>query len=150
MFNLNFDTTSKQQLIQFYKAVKMASALLPGNNQTAKKAAMLADQVIAELKTENPDKSEMISPPTEVGDLHRYLMRARCYTLPRIRMLESGGKKKIDVSGGAVFDGENDKLKGFLSAEETAEAFNISIATLHRELRLAKAWLLKAMKPRLL
>jgi RNA polymerase sigma factor (TIGR02999 family) len=35
-----------------------------------------------------------------------------------------------------------------MSAEETAEAFNISIATLHRELRLAKAWLLKAMKPR--
>jgi hypothetical protein len=59
MFNLNFDTTSKQQLIQFYKAIKMASALLPGNNQTAKKAALLADQVIAELRAENPDKSKI-------------------------------------------------------------------------------------------
>ncbi len=34
-----------------------------------------------------------------------------------------------------------------MSSEETAEAFGVSVATLHRELRLAKAWLLKAMKP---
>ncbi len=34
-----------------------------------------------------------------------------------------------------------------MSSEETASAFDISVATLHRELRVAKAWLLKAMKP---
>lgn len=35
-----------------------------------------------------------------------------------------------------------------LGSEQTAEAFGVSVATLHRELRLAKAWLMKAMKPR--
>lgn len=35
-----------------------------------------------------------------------------------------------------------------MNSEETASAFDVSVATLHRELRLAKAWLLKAMKPR--
>jgi RNA polymerase sigma factor (TIGR02999 family) len=32
-----------------------------------------------------------------------------------------------------------------LSSEETAAALGISVATLHRELRIAKAWLMKAM-----
>lgn len=59
MFNLNYDTTSRKQLIQFYKAIKMASALLPGNNQTARKTTLLADQIIAELRQENPDKDKI-------------------------------------------------------------------------------------------
>lgn len=33
-----------------------------------------------------------------------------------------------------------------LSSEETASAFGISVATMHRELRVGKAWMLKAIK----
>lgn len=35
-----------------------------------------------------------------------------------------------------------------MNSEETASAFDVSVATLHRELRMAKAWLQKAMKPK--
>jgi len=37
---------------------------------------------------------------------------------------------------------------GGLTYEETAAALNISPATVHRELKLAKAWLLREMEPR--
>lgn len=36
---------------------------------------------------------------------------------------------------------------GGLGYEDTAKAFGVSVATLHRDLRAAKAWLAKAMKP---
>lgn len=35
---------------------------------------------------------------------------------------------------------------GGLSSEDTAKAFGVSVATLHRELRAGKSWLAKAMK----
>lgn len=69
MFNLDLNTTNKTQLIQFYKAIKMASAILPGNNQTAKKTGLLADQIIAELKTENPDKEKIEFLTTKIQEL---------------------------------------------------------------------------------
>jgi RNA polymerase sigma factor (TIGR02999 family) len=37
---------------------------------------------------------------------------------------------------------------GGLTYEETAAALDISPATVHRELKLAKAWLLREMEPR--
>jgi RNA polymerase sigma factor (sigma-70 family) len=37
---------------------------------------------------------------------------------------------------------------GGLTYQETAEALHISPATVHRELKLAKAWLLREMEPR--
>jgi DNA-directed RNA polymerase specialized sigma24 family protein len=37
---------------------------------------------------------------------------------------------------------------GGLTYEETAAALNISSATVYRELKLAKAWLLREVEPR--
>jgi hypothetical protein len=69
MFNLDLNTTSKTQLIHFYKAIKMASALMPGHNQTARKTGLLADQIVAELKTENPDKEKIEFLTTKIQEL---------------------------------------------------------------------------------
>lgn len=82
MINIDFDTTSRKQLIQFYKAIKMASTLLPGNNQTAKKASLLADQVIAELKTEHPDKNKIEQLTLKIQELSNVNIPIRMHGKP--------------------------------------------------------------------
>ena len=69
MVNINFDTTNRKQLIQFYKAIKMAAALIPGHNQTARKTGLLADQIVAELNTEEPDKEKIALLTSKIQEL---------------------------------------------------------------------------------
>lgn len=66
--------------------------------------------------SENPDKSETITPPTIVGQLHRFLLEEHSYAIPTIKAIDN----KVDVSGAAVFHGRDNKLSGFLDGVETS------------------------------
>ncbi|XID91282.1 Ger(x)C family spore germination protein [Paenibacillaceae bacterium WGS1546] len=66
--------------------------------------------------SENPDKSETITPPAIVGHLHRNLLEEHSYAIPVISAMDN----KASVSGAAVFHGPTNKLKGFLSGIETS------------------------------
>ncbi|QMV41878.1 Ger(x)C family spore germination protein [Cohnella cholangitidis] len=65
---------------------------------------------------ENPKKSESITPPTKIGEVHRFLLEEYSYALPKI----SAEGTKIKVSGAAVFNGYDNRLRGFLSADLTS------------------------------
>jgi len=65
--------------------------------------------------SENPDKSESILPPTNIGQLHRYLLEEHSYSIPKVT--KQNGMVKLN--GAAVFNVDN-RLKGFLNAEETS------------------------------
>ncbi len=51
----------KKQLMEFYKAMKMAAKIFPGKNPASKQAKImqLADQIIEELKKEHPDEAKI-------------------------------------------------------------------------------------------
>ena len=51
----------KKQLIDFYKAMKMAAKIFPSNAAGSKqnKVMQLADQIIEELKKEHPDEDKI-------------------------------------------------------------------------------------------
>ena len=59
----DFKPENKKALIEFYKAIKVASKLIPGRHHATTKVVQLADEIITELKKENPDQSrvEMLS-----------------------------------------------------------------------------------------
>ena len=65
---------------------------------------------------ENKDKSESITPPTNIGELHHFLLSKSSYALPKISITEDD---RISTSGAAVFNGENYEFKGFLDQDET-------------------------------
>lgn len=65
---------------------------------------------------ENPDKSESITPPTNIGDLHDMLLSKTSYALPTVHRVEGN---KISTSGAAVFNGKDHKLIGYLNEDET-------------------------------
>jgi len=66
--------------------------------------------------SENPDKTETITPPTTIGEVHRFLLEDRSYAIPKIAPVAN----KISISGAAVFSGSDNRLKGFLNEEQTA------------------------------
>ncbi len=51
----------KKQLIEFYKAMKMAAKIFPAKAAGSKqnKVMQLADQIIEELKKEHPDEDKI-------------------------------------------------------------------------------------------
>jgi hypothetical protein len=61
MSNLDLSPKSKKELLQFYKGIKMASQLMPKGNHIPNQKALfqLLDQIIAELKKENPDEARV-------------------------------------------------------------------------------------------
>ncbi|GIP16951.1 germination protein GerLC [Paenibacillus montaniterrae] len=65
---------------------------------------------------ENPDKSESITPPTNIGDLHDLLLSNSSYALPRVHKVEGD---RISTSGAAVFNGRDHRLIGYLNEAET-------------------------------
>lgn len=65
--------------------------------------------------SENKAKSASILPPTSVGDVHSFLLGDHSFAIPKITALD----QKVKVSGSAVFDGSNKKMKGFLNSRET-------------------------------
>lgn len=65
---------------------------------------------------ENPDKSESITPPTNIGELHDMLLSKTSFALPRIVNI---GNNRISTAGAAVFNGDGHKLIGYLNEEET-------------------------------
>jgi hypothetical protein len=54
----NLDADQRKQLIEFYKAMKMASRMF-AKGKTTSGVVQLADQIILELKKENPDEEKM-------------------------------------------------------------------------------------------
>lgn len=65
---------------------------------------------------ENPDKSESITPPTNMGELHDLLLSKTSYALPRVQKTDDN---RISTAGAAVFNGENHKFMGYLNKDET-------------------------------
>lgn len=65
--------------------------------------------------SENPDKSDSITPPTNIGDVHRFLLEEHSYAIPKISSIDH----KVSVSGAAVF-GRDNRLRGFLNEEQTS------------------------------
>jgi len=65
--------------------------------------------------SENPDKSESITPPTNIGNVHRFLLEEHSYALPTVSKTDN----EVSLSGAAVFNRDN-KLRGFLNAEQTS------------------------------
>jgi hypothetical protein len=56
----NLDPEQKKQLIEFYKAMKVASKMFSkGGTQNA--LVQLADQIITELKKDQPDEEKLTS-----------------------------------------------------------------------------------------
>ena len=54
----NLDAEQRKQLVEFYKAMKVAAKIFPkGGKQVA--LVQLADQIIAELKKEVPDENKI-------------------------------------------------------------------------------------------
>lgn len=51
----------KKQLMEFYKAMKMAAKIFPSKNQASKQnmVMQLADQIIEELKKDHPDEDKI-------------------------------------------------------------------------------------------
>jgi hypothetical protein len=51
----------KKQLMEFYKAMKMAAKIFPAKNQASKQNMImqLADQIIEELKKDHPDEDKI-------------------------------------------------------------------------------------------
>ncbi|WP_058304104.1 Ger(x)C family spore germination protein [Gorillibacterium timonense] len=66
---------------------------------------------------ENPRKTGSITPPTNIGDVHRFLLRKASFAMPVIAGFPDD--HKIMLSGAAVFHGKDNRLRGFLNAEET-------------------------------
>lgn len=64
---------------------------------------------------ENPDKSEAITPPTNIGDVHGFLLRHASFALPKITLEHN----RVLTSGAAVFNGYDHQMRGFLNNEET-------------------------------
>lgn len=57
---MNLVPENKKQLIEFYKAMKMACKIFPqGKNGNQQAIIRTADQIIAELKKEQPDESKI-------------------------------------------------------------------------------------------
>jgi pantothenate synthetase len=57
----NLAPEQRKQLIEFYKAMKMAAKMFSQGNPTTKNIIQLADQIIAELKKEEPDQAKIKS-----------------------------------------------------------------------------------------
>ena len=59
MFTNNI-TENRMQLIEFYKAMKMTCKIFPQGSASNQKAIInVADQIIQELKNENPDEARV-------------------------------------------------------------------------------------------
>lgn len=56
----NLDADGRKQLIEFYKAMKVAAKMFSKGNNT-QPVIQLADQIIVELKKENPDEEKIRS-----------------------------------------------------------------------------------------
>lgn len=83
--------------------------------ETHSKIETLPAQYIRSTQ-ENKDKSESITPPTNIGELHHFLLSKSSYALPKISITEDD---RVSTSGAAVFNGENYEFKGFLDQDET-------------------------------
>jgi hypothetical protein len=59
MTSEDFQPAQKKQLIEFYKAIKMASHLMGKSGHGQKIAGQLADQIILELKKDEPDQDKV-------------------------------------------------------------------------------------------
>ncbi|WP_438432619.1 Ger(x)C family spore germination protein [Gorillibacterium sp. sgz500922] len=66
---------------------------------------------------ENPRKTGSITPATNIGDVHRFLLEKASFALPVVTGVPK--ENKIVLSGSAVFNGEKNQLRGFLDGEET-------------------------------
>jgi hypothetical protein len=55
----DFQPEQKKQLIEFYKAIRMASRLMGKGGHGQKIAGQLADQIIIELKKDEPDQDKV-------------------------------------------------------------------------------------------
>ncbi|AFH61824.1 Ger(x)C family spore germination protein [Paenibacillus caseinilyticus] len=68
-----------------------------------------------ESASKNKRKSNFMLPVTRIGDLHEYLLTQESYTVQKISSYRDG----ISLTGAALFDGETNRLLGFLTGEET-------------------------------
>jgi spore germination protein len=66
--------------------------------------------------SENPNKSESITPPTNIGDIHEFLLENTSFAIPQITALDN----KVKVSGAAVFNGNDKQMRGFLNDDQTS------------------------------
>ncbi|GGF99483.1 Ger(x)C family spore germination protein [Paenibacillus abyssi] len=65
---------------------------------------------------ENSRKNAEIVKKARIGDVHEYLLQKQSFVLPQISKIND---KEADLRGSAMFNGTDNKLVGFLSAEET-------------------------------
>jgi hypothetical protein len=60
MIDNDFSPEKRKQLSDFYKAIKMAAKMLPGNNAgLQKKIQLQVDEILSELKKESPDAEKI-------------------------------------------------------------------------------------------
>lgn len=64
----------------------------------------------------NPEKSESITPPINIGSLHQMLLSNTSYALPRVSKVD---ENKISTAGASVFNGKDHKFVGHLNEDET-------------------------------
>ena len=64
----------------------------------------------------NPEKSEAITPPINIGDLHQMLLSNSSYALPKVSRVK---ENKISTAGASVFNGKDHKFIGHLTEDET-------------------------------
>lgn len=68
-----------------------------------------------DMTAENPEKSESITPPTNIGQVHAFLLQNTSFALPKVEAANG----KVVTSGAAVFNGHTHLMSGFLDEDET-------------------------------
>ncbi|MCI3925109.1 Ger(x)C family spore germination protein [Paenibacillus sp. TRM 82003] len=64
---------------------------------------------------ENMAQTARMRPGSRIGDVHEFLLKEQSFVLQHV----SPGEKEANVSGGAVFGSQDNRLVGFLNEEET-------------------------------
>ncbi|MBN2982943.1 MULTISPECIES: Ger(x)C family spore germination protein [Cohnella] len=98
-----------------------------------------------EKTSENPDKSESISPPTNIGNVHAFLLQDTSFAVPKIAL---AAENAVATSGAAVFNGHDHRLRGFLNEAETTGR-NFILGSLNAgalEIKLNDAFVVFEMK----
>ncbi|MGC5327865.1 Ger(x)C family spore germination protein [Brevibacillus sp. SYSU BS000544] len=80
------------------------------NPKNEKLPVMYIDSIVR-----NSKKSARMLKETRVGDVHEYLLSGESFVIPRI----IADTKEVKVAGGAVFNGSDHRMVGFLGEEET-------------------------------
>ncbi len=65
---------------------------------------------------ENTSKSAGLIEPVRMGEIHEYLLESQNYVIPKV----SSSDDKVFFNGGAVFNGDSNRVVGLINGEEAA------------------------------